>query len=209
MPAGHEVDALCDAGLDFGKLGAVGQGRRLGVADFVHRRRLGAALPADLLDAVKELVDMAVGVERIDIPVRAGRVAPGTVDAQAELPEILETLNHLAQAADLPGDLVGRDLGEFALELVVGRQRAAREEHERMVFGAMPGEIADQRPHLGAFLGCEARRQVELVGDAQAEQLFVKAARDFRVGDIDAEMPEAPHLERSRQADAANNVFGG
>ena len=50
------------------------------------------------------------------------------------------------------------------------------------MLGAVAREVANHRANLRQFPGCEARREIELVADAQAEQALVEMPRDLRVG---------------------------
>src|SRR3989304_4502485 len=76
--------------------------------------------PAHLLDAVVELVRVAVGVIDVGVPVGARHVAAGALQAHALLRQPLRGRPHLGQAADLPGDLVNRDLAVRARRVEQG-----------------------------------------------------------------------------------------
>jgi hypothetical protein len=88
------------------------------------------AVPADLLDAIVELVDVAVGIGRIEMPVRPRQVAPRAQHAPLAPHEPLVAFGDFAQAADLPGDLIDRELGIAAIVRIDLRERPAGEQHE-------------------------------------------------------------------------------
>ena len=184
-----------------GELRLVRQLRRLGVAHAVHVARLGVAVPADLLDAVVELVDVAFRIRRIEMPVRAGQVAAGAADRLAALGEPAEGVGDLAQRADLPGDLVDRAL-RLLRPFVQRRKGAAREEDERMMVGAVAREVADRRPDFRAQLLGQARGEIERIRQAKAEQAAIEILAALRVADVDAEVAEAADAEGARQAHA-------
>ncbi len=140
------------------------------------------------------------------MPVRARRVAPGAVDLDAALAEIGEPLGHLAQRSDLPGDLVGGDLGMFGVGAAPPIDRAPRKDHEGMVVGAVAQEIAGGRPDLALELGRQPRPHVVRVGHPEPEQPAVEIERLVRLDDIDAEMAEPADAERPRQPHAADRV---
>src|SRR5205085_12608661 len=140
---------------DLGELGLVRQLGRLGVAHAVHLARLGIAVPADLFDAVIELVGMAFRIRRIEVPVRAGQVAPGAADRLAAGAEPVEGVRYLLQRADLPGDLVDRALRPLR-PWVQRLVSALREEDERMVVRSVTRKVADCRADAPAFVLGEA-----------------------------------------------------
>ena len=171
----------------------------------VHVLGLGIAVPADLLDAVEQFVDMAGGIERIEMPVRARQVTAGAMNAFATLTEPVKAVGHLLQAADLPGDLVdAAGHREFGRELVQRAIDLARKEHEGVMLGAMPAEVAHAGPELGHFLGWQTRPEVQRIGDAKAQQIAVEMLAHFRVEHIDAEVTQATYLERAWQAHATD-----
>ena len=111
----------------------------------------------------------------------------------------------LGQAADLPGDLVDRDLVGLARR--EQPEDLAREQDERVVIGAVPREVAlgvGIWPESLALLVREARAEVGLVGDRKAEQITVKVNARFDVVDVYTEVPEPPDAEGSIQQNAAD-----
>jgi hypothetical protein len=68
-------------------------------------------IPTDLLDSVVQLVDMAIGVERIEMPIGPGQVASSAMYGLAATLEPLECIGHFLKRADLPGYLVDRPAG--------------------------------------------------------------------------------------------------
>ena len=65
------------------------QFRRFAEASRVHRARLAAAIPANLLDAVVQLVRVAFRVGDVGMPVRARHVAADAEQLDVSLGEIL------------------------------------------------------------------------------------------------------------------------
>ena len=144
-------------------------------AAVIHVARLRAPVPADLLDAVIELVGVAVGVVDIDVPVAARHVAADPLDADLLLLEIAVRVGDLLEAAALPGDLVDRDLGrEFAVGAMV--HDLLREQHHRVVVGAVAHEIAVRVAEIGILREPRRAREIGLVGDREAEQVAVELA---------------------------------
>src|SRR5262249_40777861 len=159
-------------------------------------------------DAVIQLVRVAVGIGRIEMPVRPGQIAASAADRAAALGEPVERVRHFLKRADLPGDLVDRAaLG--ARVRVDGLQDLPREEDKRMMVGAVTREIPDRRPDLVALLGRHALGEIDRVGDAKAEQPAIEVLAALGIGDVDAEMPEAADAERTRQLHAADEEMFG
>src|SRR5277367_5315122 len=75
-----------------------------------------------------------------------------------------------------------------------------------MMVSAMTGEVADRGPERPPLLGREARPEIKRIGDAEAEQALVEAARDLGILDVHAEMAQPPNTERTRQADPADHI---
>src|SRR5947208_6040409 len=160
------------------------------------------AVPADLLDAVIEFVDVALGIGRIEVPVGSRQVAPRAADRLAAPGEPVECVRDLAERSHLPRDLVDRAL-RLLRPFVQRRVRAAREAHERVVIGAVAREVADRRTDFRARRLGQARAEVQGIRDAEAEQAAVEVAARLGIAHIDAEMPQAPDAERPRQPHAA------
>ena len=141
--------------------------RQLGLlveAALLHRRAASSAVPADLLDAVIELVGVAFGIGRIGVPVRARHVAADAAGIDASH-EIVDAVADLAQGADLPGDLVGRDLGRN-LRSARWSMTALWEQHEGVMVGAVAHEIADGSPTSCIFRH-PRRREKSSVSEAK------------------------------------------
>ena len=122
------------------------------------------------------------------MPVGAGQVAPGAQDFQAVAQKPLVTVDHLAQRAHLPGDLVHRQFGVIGVVRIHRVHRAARKNHKGMMVGA----VTRERTHGGAVfvtlaLG-QARSEVQFVGNLKPEQSVVELQRCRRIGNVDAEV---------------------
>src|SRR5262245_27874329 len=188
-PAARRRDALPHRLGDFRVLGFVRQLRGPLVSGAIHRPRFGMTIPADLLDTVVQLVNMAVWIERIEMPVRARQVAPGAMYGLAAALEPLERIGHFLQRTDLPGYLVDRPAG-LPRVLVQRLAQSPREEYERMVIGAVPGKVSNRRADPLALLLRQSAAVVRGIGDAEAEQPTIKRARDLRLHDVQAEMAQ-------------------
>ncbi len=112
-------------------------------------------------------------------------------------------LDHLLQAADLPGDLVHDMLFR---QIVHHLEGAAREQHEGVVIAVEAGEIAN-RLELALMLFRHAAREIERVGDLEAKQVDIEIQRLFHVVGEIAEMAEPADAERAVEQDAADVEF--
>ncbi len=104
--ARHQIDALLDRILDFLEFADLGQGRNVVEFTRIHRRGLGTARPADLLDPVIKLVDVAVRILNVSVPVRPRHVAARTHHRLPAFGQPVMAVHHFLEAADLPGQLV-------------------------------------------------------------------------------------------------------
>src|SRR5205809_4282468 len=186
-----------------GVFGLVRQLRRLRVAHAVHLARLRVTVPADLLDSVVELVGVAVGIRRIEMPVRSRQIAARAADLLPPPGKPVERVRHLLQRPDLPGDLVERPRGLERMR-VEDRVGVLGKKHERMVIGAVAREVADRRADARALVLGQPRAEVDRVGDAKAEQPAVKILALLRIGDVHAEVAQAPDAERPAHDHAAH-----
>src|SRR5205807_686107 len=73
-----------------------------------------------------------------------------------------------------------------------------------MVIGAVAGEVADCRADARALVLGQPRPEVERIGNAKTEQPAVEILALLRIGDVDAEMTQAPDAERPPHAHAAH-----
>ncbi len=148
---------------------------------------------------------MPVWIVDIGVPIAAGHVAPDPLDADLLLLEIAVGLDDLLQAAALPGDLVDRDLRR---ELAVGAavHDRLREQHHRVMVGAVAHEIAVAVAEPGIFWKPRSAGEIGDVGHRETEQVAVEMARLLDVIDIEPEMPEAADLERPVQQNAADII---
>src|SRR5262249_46751390 len=153
----------------------------LAKASVVHRSRLAVAVPADLLDAVVQLVGMPVGVERVDVPVRARSVATNAAHLHAVIGEEVDGVTNFTQRGDLQGDLAD---GHIAAGLL-----SAREQPKRVV---------------SAAVACEQATVTGLVRDHEAQQVDIKVCRSVEMLDVEAEMAEATDLEGPLEQDTAD-----
>src|SRR5262249_33851708 len=78
-----------------------------------------------------------------------------------------------------------------------------------VMVGAVAREVSDRRADLVALLRRHALREIDRVGDAEAEQPAVEIPAALGVGDVDAEVPEAPDAERTRQLHSADEEMFG
>ena len=204
MPREH-VDALLDRFGQLGRFGHLRQGRLLVEAAVIHVARLAQPVPADLLDAVVELVGVTVGVVDIDVPVAARHVAPDALDADLLLLEIGVRVDNLLKAAALPGDLVDRDLGrKFAVGAVV--HDPFREQDKGVVIRPIAHEIAARVAEIGILRKPRRSGEIERVGSGEAEQVAIEFAAFGQFLDIEPEMAEAADLERPLQVNPADIV---
>ncbi len=203
------AQTLLDGDPVFGRLhhlgvfGLVRQLRRLRVAHAVHLARLRIPVPADLLDAVVELVGVAVGVRRIEMPVRSRQIAARAPDLLAPPRKPVERVRHFLQRPHLPGDLVERPRGLERMR-VQDRVGVPGEKNERMVIGAVAREVADRRADARALVLGKPRPEVDRVGDAKAQQPAVKILALLGIGDVHAEVAQAPDAERPAHDHAAH-----
>ncbi len=204
--AGIDVDALGDGVADFLLLGDLRQLGPLAEGAVVQSLGLGAAVPADLLHAVIELDRMPVGIADVGVPVAARHVAADPADLDLLLLEVIGGGEDLLHRADLPGDLVDRDVLAHRIVAEDGAERLVRQQ-EGVVVGIVAHEDdpAVLEP-LGHLLAPGDLLQVARVGDAEAEQLGIEIDPALQVGDIEAEMAQPPDLERLRIAHAADVV---
>src|SRR6185437_5279564 len=204
--ARENIDAARHRVGDFLLLRDLRQRRLFVETPVVHGARLGAAVPADLLHAVIELDRVAVRIAEIAMPVAARHVAAGAAHLDVAGAEIIVGLDHFLERADLPGDLVQRDV---AVGAAVAEERAHRlvGEQESVMIGAV-GEEEDARLfHLLRRLAHELERaDIDLVGQAEAEQPRVEIDAGVEIADIETEMAEASDLERLRIDHAADIV---
>src|SRR5262249_26260954 len=205
---GKEVDALAERFGHLRDLGHLWQWGALPEASVVHHLRLARLIPSDLLDAVVELGRVAVGIVDVDVPVAARHVAPDALDRDLVPLEVGVGIDDLAQAAALPGDLVDGDLGR---ELPVGAEvhHLFVEEHERVMIRAVAHEVAPRIAEI-RVLGEPGRlREVERVGEPEAEQVRVELDALRELEDIEPEVAEPPELEGPRQHHASDVVALG
>ena len=174
--AGENVDAFSMRLGDLGGLRHLRQFRLLAEPAIIHVARLRLLVPADLLDAVIEFVGVTVRVVDIGVPVAAGHVAPDALDADLLLLEIAVGLDDLLEAAALPGDLVDRDLGR---ELAVGApvHDRLREQHHRVMVGAVAHEIAVPVAKPGVLRKPRRAGEIGDVGHREAQQVAIEMAR--------------------------------
>src|SRR2546426_3608955 len=161
--------------------------------------------PADLLHAVVELVAVPLDIVRIAVPVRARHVAAGAADAHALRVEPVDRALDFSQARYLPGHLVHRDVGGNVAAAPGGVVDPAVAQDEGMVVGAVAQEIHVCVAELLQFVALRVMLgDVELIGDAEAEALAIEIQAGRGIGDVQAEMTQAPDLERLRQHHAAD-----
>src|SRR4029077_5238719 len=162
-------------------------------------------VPAYLLDAVIELIGMAVWVVDIDVPVAARHVAPDALNADLLLLEIGMGVGDLFEAAALPSDLVDRDLGrKFAVSAMV--HHLFWEQHKGVMVGAVAHKIAVRVAEVGVLRVPGCAREIERVRGRKTEQVAVEFAPLGKLFDIKPEVTEPPYLERPGQVDTADIV---
>ena len=180
---------------DLSPLRHLGQFGLLPEAAVVQVLGLGAANPAELLNAVVEFVDVVVGVPDIGVPVAAGCVAAGAPDGDLVLGEVCLAFHDLLERTALPGDLVDCDVAVALMPAATahGVEGWLGEDDEGVVVAAVVHEVAFGL--LDALEGGGAPGEVEGVGDVEAEQGVVEALAGFHVGDVEAEVAEPANLE--------------
>ena len=108
-----------------------------------------------MLDTVIKLVDMAVRVVGIDVPVAPRHVPPNPLDADALFLKEVGAVHHLGQRSCLPGNLVDGDLA-LAAATAAGRYESvhdiAGEQHKGMVVAAVGEEKAPSILDVGQLL---------------------------------------------------------
>ena len=204
--AGIDVDAVGDGVAHLLLLGDLRQLRRLAEGAVVHRLRLGAAVPADLLHAVIEFDRVPVGIADVGVPVAARHIAPDATDLDVALTEVVGSGKHLVHRADLPGDLVDRDVPRDRVVPEYGPQRLVRQQESVMVGIVAHEDDARVLEPLGHLLPARHLGEIARVGDAEAEETGVEVEPLVHVRDVEAEMSEAPDLERSRIANTPDVV---
>jgi len=83
----------------------------------------------------------------------------------------------------------------------------ARKENKRVVVGAVAREIADRRTHLVPLFRGHALAEIERIRDPEAEQPAIEILAALGIGDVHAEVAEAPDAERPRQLYSADGEF--
>ena len=218
--AGLDVDALGEGLVDLVLFRHLREARLLSEAAVVHVAGLAAAVPALLLDAVVELVHVAVGVVAVDMPVAAGHVTADAHDGDLALVEVVVGANDLGECAGLPRNLVDVDAvgAGHALRRVALCGGAARghgihhlrvEQHEGVVVCAVAHEVALAVVNvLEPLLHLRARVLLEivLVRDLEAEKVPVKDHALFHVVYVEAKVAQPPDLEGLLQHDTADVV---
>ena len=191
---------------DLGPLRHLGQFGLLAEAAVVQVLGLGAANPAELLNAVVELVDVVVGVPDIGMPVAAGGVATGAPDGDLVLSEVGLALHDLLERTALPSDLVHSDIAIALMPAAAahGVQGWLGEDDEGVMVAAVVHEVA--LGLLDALEGGGAPGEVESVGDVEAEQGVVEVLAGFHVGDVEAEVAKPTNLEGPVELDAADVI---
>src|SRR6266849_4242250 len=71
---------------------------------------LRLAVPADLLDAVVQLVGVAIRIVEVGGPVRARAIAARALELDPTFEQVVDRIDRLTQALGLPGDLVDGDV---------------------------------------------------------------------------------------------------
>lgn len=95
--------------------------------------------PANLLDTVVEFNRVAVRAAELDVPVATGHIPSYPADLDPPLFEEMVGINYLFERADLPGDLIDRNVRGPGIIAHHGAQRL-RGKEERMVIRAMAGK---------------------------------------------------------------------
>jgi len=176
-------------------------------AAFVKDVRFGISVPADLLDTVIELVDVLVGIERVDVPVGSRRVAPRPADRIVEAAQPFVRRGDLAQTADLPGNLVDGDIWVRRRPAHVIKHRLGKN-HEGMMVAAMAHEVADCAVESLAYLFVlDSPAEIEGIGNAETQQIGIETGAGLDVADIEPEMAEAAYLERAVQPNPTHIEF--
>src|SRR5262249_58155699 len=169
---------------------------------------LSRLVPSDLFDAVVERGRVAVGIVHVDVAVAARHVAPDALDRDLVLLEVGVGVHDLAQASALPGDLVDGDLGR---ELPVGTEvhHLLVEEHERVVIRAVAHEVAARIAEVPVLREPGRLREVERVGEPEAEQVRIELNALHELEDVEPEVAEPPDLEGPRKHHASDIVALG
>src|SRR5712692_8614115 len=138
---------------------------------------LRLAVPADLLDAVVQLVGVTIRIVEVGCPVRAGAIAASALQLDPTFEQVVDRVDRLAQALGLPGDLVDGDVRAGILTFAGCWSRLSRlllEQGERVVIGAETHE--PPTPH-------------ELVRHSEAEQVRVEMVGLVEVRHVEAKVP--------------------
>ena len=192
-----EVDAAALAIHDLRHLGRLRQREAVAHRGQIGRGRLAPAVPADLLHAVIELDAVSVGIEHVERPVAAGKIAAEPADGHLALREILVGIGDFLERADLERDLV-HEHAVLVMRLAHALGGRGVNGGERMVVGAVRGEHCDR---LAVAL--------DRVGVAKSEHVDVEPARHVEIGLPQREVPEPSRFERTRQQDTADIVHAG
>src|SRR5260370_5179198 len=139
------------------------------------------------------------------MPVAARHVAADALDADLLLLKVGVGIDDLLEAAELPGDLIDRDLGrEFAVGAMV--HDPFREKYKGVVVGPIAHEIAARVAEIGVFRKPRRPREIQGIRRGEAEQVAIEFAAFGELLDIEPEMAEAADLERPLQVNPTDIV---
>ena len=140
---------------------------------------------------------MSVGVEHVERPVAAGKIAAEAADGHLALREIVVGVGDFLERADLEGDLIDQHaVLVVRLADTLGGRGVNR--GERMVVGTVRGEHRDR-------LAVSHHR----VGVTKAEHVDIEPACHVEIGMPQRKMAKPARLERPRQQHAADVVHAG
>ena len=179
----------------------------------IHFLGLAAAIPADLLNAVVKLVDMAVRVIGIDVPVAARHIAPDPLNADALFLKEPGAVDHFRQSAGLPGNLVDGDF-PFAAAAAAGRHESghnrAGKEDKGVVVAAVGKEIAAPVLNMGQLrLQPGDSLEIQRIRLPEPQQIPVKVDGFGHVVGIKPEVAQPPNLKGAVQQHPADIVLFG
>ncbi|CDO38944.1 hypothetical protein SPHV1_860005 [Novosphingobium sp. KN65.2] len=204
--AAIEVDAVVSDEAQFLGLRSMRNRRWCCIADQIaHRAGLAFAVPPNLLHAIEDFIEMAFVIGRIEMEVRTRNIPARIDDAAPMLLHPVVPLDHLAQSARLPGNLVCRDLDRECAKLL-GRNLGRRfgKQHKGVVITA----VAQKKSYAGsvdrALLGRKKRPQIDRIGNVESKKIAEEVERLLDLRNVEADMADPHHLERTRQQHTAD-----
>ena len=177
----------------------------------VHIPGLAAPGPVNLLNTVVKLVDVAVRVIGIDVPVTPRHIPPHSLNANSLLLKEAGAIDYLGQRSGLPGNLVNGYFTLAATATASGHEsihHVAGKQHKGVMVAAVGEKVAAAVLNVRQFLPQPGNPlKVQNVRLPETQQVAVKVSRLFHVVGVESEVAQPANLERPVHHHAANAVF--